>query len=70
MWRTNGDYTGECHNIICERGIPVLFRKKREAKAWIDDSYGYIKSRPDLRAAPHRWRLPIPVKVTIAVNSI
>ena len=31
----------------------------------IEENYGYIKTRPNLRQYPYGWRLPKPIKVTI-----
>ena len=45
--------------------LPVLFLTRAEARAWIDDVYGYIKLRPDIRAEPHGWRMPKAVRVTV-----
>jgi hypothetical protein len=45
--------------------LPALFRTRREARAWIEREYGYIRRRPDLRAEPHGWRMPVAVRVEI-----
>jgi len=49
-----------------ENGQLPLFRTKRECLAFIRERYGYIRRRPDLRRPPHNWRMPKPVRVTIA----
>lgn len=49
---------------------PLLFRTRKEARIWIDEHYGYIKDRYDLRSAPHHWRLPKPVKVEVIFKEI
>lgn len=46
-----------------------LFRTRRECRAFIDERYGYIRSRPDLRAEPHGWRIPRAVPVQVAARS-
>jgi hypothetical protein len=51
--------------LVRDNYKPVLFLSKKEAKAWIDQKYGYIKTRKDLRLPPHNWRLPKPVKVKV-----
>lgn len=51
-------------NGVC----PHLFRTRAEARAFIQERYGYIKHRPDLRRAPHNWRLPRPVRVLVRVE--
>lgn len=44
---------------------PPLFRTRAECRRFIEERYGYIKHRPDLRGPPHNWRMPVPVKVQI-----
>ena len=46
-------------------GWPQLFRTRRECRAWIEEHHGYIRNRPDLKAAPHYWRMPRAVMVSI-----
>ena len=47
--------------------VPLLFRTRKEALAKRDEVFGYIRCRPDLRAAPYHWRLPKAVKVVVKV---
>ena len=42
-----------------------LFRTRRACRAYIEERYGYIRNRPDLRAEPHGWHLPSAVRVTV-----
>ena len=64
LWISKGGLDGDDQHLVRNSDcLPVLFKTRREAKAWIDENYGYIKTRKDLRAYPHGWRLPIPVKV-------
>jgi hypothetical protein len=56
-------------HLLFEDRLPVLFRTRREARTWIEKKYGYIRKRKDLRVAPHYWRLPTAVKVTIEAKS-
>ena len=44
---------------------PQLFKTRRECRAYIEDRYGYIRSRPDLRTEPHGWFLPQAVRVRV-----
>lgn len=44
---------------------PQLFRTRRECREFIEQEYGYIRHRPDLRAEPHGWRMPRAVRVRI-----
>ena len=43
-----------------------VYRTRAEAQAVIDRKMGYIRERPDLKAAPLHWRLPRPVKVVVS----
>ena len=51
-----------------ENCLPVLFLTRAKARAYIARNYGFIRHRRDLRAAPHHWRMPIPVRVEINLN--
>jgi len=48
----------------------MTFRTKREASAFIKAQFGYLSKRPDLRAEPHGWKMPMPVRVRITVEQI
>jgi hypothetical protein len=41
------------------------FHTRREAREYINDRYGYIRKRPDLRAEPHGWHMPEAVRVEV-----
>lgn len=64
LWRGN-----ETHFMFnnCE---PILFRTRKEARDHIFMKWHYIKSRPDLRAAPHNWRMPKAVRVTVTLKPV
>lgn len=51
------------------QGRPNVFRTRERAREYISSRYGYISTRPDLKRAPHWWRLPraVRVRVTLAV---
>ncbi|WP_299663915.1 hypothetical protein [uncultured Ruegeria sp.] len=51
-----------------ENGDLPLFKTRQECREFINERYGYIKSRPDLRRAPYSWRLPRPVRVVITAE--
>ena len=59
---------GLSEHLIWDGGIPALFRDRKSAKAFIKSKYGYIMRRPDLRAEPHGWRLPMAVRVVVKPN--
>ena len=64
-WHSKTLFDGEVTYLIHESCLPVLFRTRRECRAWIKERYGYILERPDLRREPHGWYQPRAVKVKI-----
>lgn len=46
--------------------FPTVFRTRSECRKFIEEHYGYIRQRPDLRSEPHGWRVPTAVKVIIS----
>lgn len=54
--------------LMSRQCLPLLFTTRKEARAWIEENYGYIRTRPDLRAAPHGWRMPQAVLVTVTLK--
>jgi hypothetical protein len=44
-----------------------LFETRKEAREFIKQHYAYFK-RPDLRAEPHGWKMPLPVRVKVEVT--
>ena len=68
-WHENCKLDGESRHILYENRLPVLFRTRRECRAFIKDRYGYIADRPDLRAEPHGWRMPQAVRVKILTTN-
>lgn len=69
LWTSKNKFDGLTRHLIYENGVPALFSKRRFARNFIRAQYGYIATRADLRAEPHGWRLPVAVKVTVALSS-
>lgn len=65
LWRTKTKSHGVTEELLCNNGIPILFRTREQAREWIDALYGYIRHRHDLRKQPHGWRMPRPVRVIV-----
>jgi hypothetical protein len=42
-----------------------LFRTRAACRAYIEERYGYIRERDDLRREPLGWRMPQAVRVSI-----
>jgi hypothetical protein len=54
--------------IMWDKCLPLLFKTRREARAWIEERYSYVKTRKDLRSPPHNWRLPKAVLVEVILK--
>lgn len=65
-WRSKCKLDGERVHIIYEKCIPVMFRTRQQARYWIEEHYGYIRDRPDLREEPFGWKIPIAIKISIS----
>jgi len=68
QWYSHNRLDGVKRHIFYENYLPVVFRTRRECREWIEERYGYIKDREDLRREPHGWRLPRAVKIELVVN--
>jgi hypothetical protein len=60
-WHSRNRLDGDLRHLMWT----PLFRTRRECRAFIDDEYGYIRKRPDLRVEPHGWRVPKAVRVEV-----
>jgi hypothetical protein len=67
-WHSKNSLDGESRHVMYERGMPVVFGTREEARHWIREKFGYIRHREDLRKEPHGWRLPKPVRIEITVR--
>ena len=65
-WVSESSLSGRREHLINEHCLPVLFRTRREARAYIKREYGYIAERADLRAEPHGWQMPRAVRVMVS----
>jgi hypothetical protein len=65
LWRSRNTLDGKREHLVGHMGMPALFRTRREARAYIANSYAYIADRPDLRKEPHGWQTPVAVRVAI-----
>ena len=50
-------------------GLPLLFLTRKAARAFSERHYAYMRERKDLRAEPHGWLMPRPVRVTVTVET-
>jgi hypothetical protein len=74
LWRSHGSIDGERQHRLL--GIPDgcsrvrMFPTRRAALAYIKENYNYIRYRRDLRDEPFGWRMPLPVRVNVRVETI
>ena len=69
-WHSRNRLDGDRRYLIWDRaagdtGFFHLFRTRASCRAYIEEKYGYIRTRPDLQREPHGWRMPQAVKVQI-----
>jgi hypothetical protein len=69
LWRHRNRIEGEVRHLISRDGMPALFRTRREACEHARKHFGYIATRKDLRCEPFGWRMPVPVRVTVQIES-
>lgn len=67
LWRSENKLDGKKSNLMYKDGIACLFSTRDAARKRISWDWGYIRNRIDLRAEPHGWKMPIPVKVEIKI---
>ena len=73
LWRSKGGVDGDVERVQWGHGPsagepPVLFKTRKECREFIKTRYGYIAKRKDLRAYPHGWRMPQPVRVKLILE--
>jgi hypothetical protein len=71
LWRSQNALDGYRHDFLGTNQHPsrtILFDTRKQAREFIVAHYGYIRHRADLRAEPHGWKMPVPIRVTIRVE--
>jgi len=69
-WHSVNRLDGDTRHIMWDQGKPLFFHTRREARAYIQERYGYIKEREDLQREPHGWRMPQAVPVEVIVRKV
>lgn len=72
LFRSDNHLMGKREHLVCEPDRVervVMFETRREARKYIDAKYAYLRTRPDLRAEPHGWKLPRIVRVKVRVET-
>lgn len=68
LWRSKNKLDGLREHLLYDGPTPAMFRDRKSAREHIKSKYGYILRRPDLRAEPHGWMLPVAVRVEVRVK--
>ena len=68
LWISENKLDGVTRHLVRSCCKPVLFTTRAQARRYIEENYGYIRTRKDLRDPPHGWLMPVPVKVTVEAS--
>jgi hypothetical protein len=68
LWYSKNRLDGVSCHIINENCLPMLFATRRKARKWLNEKYGYIKTRKDLRGKDYGWRFPRIVRLKISLH--
>ena len=64
-WRSRNTMDGAQSCLQWDLEVRPLFPTRRKCRAYIDQKYGWISTRPDLRQEPHGWLMPQAVRVEV-----
>ena len=63
LWRSSSHRHGQRESLLWDGIQPLIFPNRSAARQYSRRKYGYINTRPDLRAEPYGWRMPSPVHI-------
>jgi hypothetical protein len=66
LWQQRGPNANR--HVMWQYGHPLLFATRKEARMYARKQYGYIRTRKDLRAPPHGWRMPKAIRVVVKIE--
>ena len=69
-WSSKNKLYGYQEHFMYDRCCPLLFTSRAAAKTYVNDVWGYLRNRPELRKEPHGWRMPKPIKVRVVLKPI
>lgn len=64
-WRNDSAFTGRRRQYLVWEHDVRLYRTRQACREFIEERFGYIRKRPDLKAKPHGWRIPRAVRVEV-----
>lgn len=70
LWYSRNRFAGVTRHFLFEDGNVALFKTRAAARKYIQEKYGYIRDRHDLRIEPHGWRVPSAVRVRVTIETI
>lgn len=70
LFQSDNRLEGRTRHLQWNGEAPFLFMTRREARAFIEKRWGYIRTRPDLKAEPHGWKMPKAVKVAVILKML
>ena len=65
QWRQENSLDGKRSYLLGVGDGYKTFRTRSQAREFIEERFGYIRNRTDLKAEPHGWKMPRAIKVTI-----
>ena len=65
LWRSENRLDGYSEHLINKDCLPALFLTRAAARTYAREHFSYIIKHKDLRAEPHGWKYPIPVRVNV-----
>ena len=68
VWRSENKLDGKSEHFLFDNGNVRLFKTRREARCAMQEKWGYIKDRADLKAEPHGWKVPTVRRVIITIK--
>jgi hypothetical protein len=71
VWRSRNTLDGyHEHFVTTSRACVDLYRTRKEAREAAEATFGYIRDRPDLKAEPHGWMMPVVRRVIVTVKIV
>lgn len=71
VWHSRNALDGRARHIMNDHisNNPMTFPTREKARQWVRKEYGFIRTRPDLQAEPHGWRMPTVAKATLTLTT-
>ena len=70
LWRSESRLDGKREYVKWYHSDPLLFYTRAQAREWIAEHYGYLRTRADLKAEPYGWKMPKVVRVAVRIEPV